>query len=387
MTRSRTISGMLCLAAISSPLILAPWRIEQSLAFVHDIENRTPNAFPMIETPKNLIDAHWWARVSDAIEDRVPFRKEMISLDRAINPARSGDHITKKVELGVENWLFFRKSLNEDLGTLEETQQAIDSIESFVGTHSFKADLFILVAPNKVTIYPEKLVESSQEQYAASEPQRDLLHGWFAKGDKPYLIDLWTPMFALKDSSSELLYEPGGSHHNSLGAMLLAKSMIDAVDPSLWNDEEIETVWTRDETPDIAKFIGDWDRLDSNTRLQVRRKGVELVELTNKGKRIEDPDYLSIDEVSYYDRKHVINRSISEQLIPGKTLIVYDSFIGLYLFPTLGQFFEDVEFVHFGVIKPEEMRAALDAYDRVYLQSAERRFIPRAIEFFGTPEN
>ena len=392
MSRSRTISGIICLVAICAPLVIAPFQLEASLRFVHDLENRTPNAFPAFEEPNNLLDSGWWASISRAFEDRVPFRKQMVTLDRIINPAKAGDRSNRKVEHGVENWLFFRKSLAEDLGTLEETKQAIEAIESFVANTEFKADLFIVVAPNKVTIYPEKLTQASQEKFAQSKAQRELLYTYFAKPDAPYLVDVWTPMFALKESSDELIYEPGGSHYNSLGAMVLARAMIDAADPTLWNDDERIEEWTKTDIPDIAKVIGDWDMKETHTRIQIHRPGIEIVELWDtkpKGgdsKRINNPDFLSINEISYYNRRHVINRSISQPVIPGKTLILFDSFIGHYLHPTLAQFFEDVELVHIGSIDRAFFRQALDTYDRVYFQSAERHIIPRAIEFFGTPE-
>jgi len=390
--KSRTISGIICLAAIFAPLVIAPFQLRQSLRFVHDLENRTPNAFPELEQPASLLDSDWWASISRAFEDRVPFRKQMVTLDRAINPAKAGDRSSRKVEYGVENWLFFRKSLAEDLGTLDETKQGIEAIEQFIESNTFKADLFIVVAPNKVTIYPEKLVESSQAKFALLKDQRELLYSYFAKPDAPYLIDVWTPMLALKESSDELIYEPGGSHYNSLGAMVLARAMIDAVDPTLWNDDQRIEEWTRTDIPDIAKVIGDWDMKETHTRIQLHRSGVEIVELwstrprSNDPKRIDQPNYLSINDISYYYDRHVINRSISQPLIPGKTLILFDSFIGHYLHPTLSQFFEDVKIVHISTIDPAFFHDALDTYDRVYFQSAERHIVPRAIEFFETPE-
>ena len=397
MPSSRTITGIASLALICAPIVIAPFRMKQSLAFVHDLENRTPNAYPELKKPANLIDSKWWSSVSRAFEDRVPFRKELITLNKKINPAGARERESKKVVRGVvegdDQWLFFRKSLAEDLGTLDETKQAIDTIEHFVANNTFKADLYIVVAPNKVTIYPEKLPDELQAKFAQSEEQRDLLTGYFAKPNAPYLIDIWTPMFEAKASNDQLLYEPAGSHHNSRGAMILAKAMIDAVDPTLWNDDEIIEEWTKTDIPDIAKIIGDWDMKETHTRLQIHRPGIEIVSLTHSTPKthetseIKDPNFLSIDDVPYYNRRHVINRSIegpgAEPLIPGKTLILFDSFIGFYLHPTLSQYFEDVELIHIGTVDKAYFREAINTYDRVYFQSAERHIIPRAIEFFG----
>ncbi len=395
--RSRTISGTICLAAICLPIIIAPFRLTQSLDFVRTLENRTPNEVPPINSPRDLIDAQWWAKVSKAIEDRVPYRQQVIAFNRTINPSNAKAVESKKVVRGIiegdNQWLFFRKSLAEDLGTLDETKQAIDSIEHFIANNTFNADLFIVVAPNKVTIYPEKLPDNLQAQFAQSQEQRNLLTTYFANPDAPYLVDIWTPIFAAKQTSDELLYEPAGSHYNSLGAMILAKAMIDAADPTLWNESEIIEEWTKTDIPDIAKVIGDWDMKETHTRLQIHRPGIETVELWKteqkggKPQRVEYQDFLSINAISYYNRRHVINRPSagpdSQPLIPGKTLILFDSFIGHYLHPTLAQFFEEVDFIHIGTVDQAFLKEALNTYDRVYFQTAERHIIRRAIEFFG----
>ncbi len=389
MNRSRTISGIICLAAICLPILIAPFQLTQSLGFVHDMENRTPNAFPEIDSAGNLIDAHWWAQISSAFEDRVPFRKQMVTANRFVFPPRSGDRISSKVELGQPGWLFFRNSLAQDLGTLDETHRSIDSIESFIANNTFKADLYIVVAPNKVVIYPEQLLESSRALFATSKQQREDLQSYFARPNTPYLIDVWTPMFEAKafeakSTSPELIYEPAGSHHNSRGALILARTMIDAIDESLWDDREEAEEWTRTEIPDIAKVIGDWEIQETNTRLQIHRPGIEIVELLDEGTLVQHPSYLSINQATKYGRKSVTNRSISQPLISGTTLIIYDSFIEHYLLPTLSQYFSDVQFVHIGTIDPAFFHDALDTYDRVYFQSAERHIVPRATEFFGS---
>lgn len=384
MTRSRTITGTLCLVAICAPVVIAPFRLAQSLAFVHDMENRNPNEFPSVQQSSDLLDSRWWSKVSVAFEDRVPFRKEIVSLNRAIFPGAMTGQVSDDVEIGIDNWLFLRKSINQDLGTIEETHAAIDAMESFLNTYQSRADLSILVAPNKVTIYPEKLKPESQAEYAKSAPQRELMHTWFATTPHTQVLDIWTPMLDAKANSTEQIFESGGSHYNSIGAMVLAKEMINATDPTLWEDNEIVSLWTKDQMCDIAKLVGDWNLTETITRLQVKREGVELVELWDDQTRIARPDFLSIEKIPYEHPIHVINRSDTRKLIPGKTMIILDSYVALYLLPTFSQFFEDVQFVHFKTMTPEYFRESLNTYDRVYFQTAERHLVPRAIMFFDS---
>ncbi|PCI07526.1 hypothetical protein COB72_10020 [bacterium] len=389
MTNSRTISGIICLAAICVPVVIAPFRITQSLAFVHDMENRTPNAFPQVNSASNFIDSTWWASVSGAIEDRVPFREQMITLNKKINPARSGDRMSRKVERGLviknDHWLFFRKSITTDYGTLQETQHALESMQALVDAGGFSADLFVLVAPNKVTIYPEMLEQSSQSTFAQTLDQRQLLESWFADPGYSYRIDTWSPMRRAKANTTELVYEPAGSHYNSKGALVFAKALIDTLNPTLWDHSQIVEEWTKTEIPDIAKVTGDWDIKETNTRLQIHRSDIEIVELWDNDQPVINPNFLSINHTAKYGRKRVKNRAVSGQLIPGKTLILYDSFIEHYLLPTLAQYFEEVEFIHLGTTNATEFQDALNTHDRVIFACAERHIIRRATEFFGAP--
>jgi len=387
MPSSRTITGFICLALISAPIIIAPFQLKQSLAFVHDMENRTPNTYPEFTSPSDLADSKWWASVSNAFEDRVPFRKQMITLDKKINPGRSGDHISRKVERGIidgdNTWLFFRKSVTTDLGTLEDSTNAISTIEHFISTQEFDADLFLVVAPNKVTIYPEMLTPESTNTFAQTKPQRDLIQQWFAEPGYPYRVDIWTPMRERKSAHPELVYEPAGSHFNSHGAMVMAEHIINAIDSSLYDPNQIIEEWTRTDIPDIAKVTGDWDIKETNTRLQIHRPGIKIVELWDNETQIQNPDFLTINTTTKYGRKRVKNQSQTGTLVPGKTLIMYDSFIEHYLFPTLAQYFEEVEFVHLGTINPQEFQESLRSYDRVIFETAERHFVPRSIDFFS----
>ncbi|MBL4699367.1 MAG: hypothetical protein JKX70_11090 [Phycisphaerales bacterium] len=385
MTRSRTISGILCLAAICAPIVIAPIRLKQSLNFVRDIENRQPNAFPEFTSPGNLIDKDWWASISRGFEDRVPFREQMIALDRAMHISGGNNQMSDKVALGVDDWLFLRHSLAKDQGSLDETELAIAVIEEFYSNKTFKAELFVLVSPDKTAIYPEKLGDESRSEYETTLQQRAVLHDWFADSKLSNILDIWTPMLELKSQSADPVYEVGGSHFNSDGAMVMARVMIDAIDPTLWIDDDIINVWTRTQMPELAKMGGFWDRTETSTRTQIKRPTVistaRWINHQSVVPNTKVPDGKGSDQISV----RVTNTSDAARLIPGKALIIHDSAIGNYLRPTLIEFFADVEFMHFNDLTPESLRDALNAYDLVYFESVERHFVKRAIHFFGTP--
>tara|TARA_R110002072_G_scaffold150953_6_gene299941 strand:+ start:52709 stop:53884 length:1176 start_codon:yes stop_codon:yes gene_type:complete len=385
MNTSRTISGLICLTLICVPIVLAPWRLEPSIEFVTKMENRAPHDFPKLANPTDLLDHNWYKLVSDAFQDRVPYRKELMSLSTTIGLGASDGMSSKVVALGKDGWLFWYMALAEDFGSMNHTEQAIAAMDMFIANERYSGDLFIMAAPDKATIYPEQLNEESFALYEPSIPQRTRLHDWFA-ANPSVALDLWTKLGELKADHDGLIYEPAGTHYNSIGAMVLAKAMVDAASPGLWesdwNQNEFIDLWTRTEPPELALRGGLWDRTETTTRSQVQRQGVELIELLDAGEPVKEPGFLSITELTYHNNKRAISRSQSRPMVAGRTLVIHDSFIAVYLLPTLTQYFEDIEFIHVGYLTPAEFRAALDTYDRVYFESAEHYFPERAIEYF-----
>jgi hypothetical protein len=382
MNRSRTIAGLLCLAAIGAPIMLAPMRLGQSLGFVREIENREPNAFPALESTENLLDKRWWGSISLAFEDRVPFRQELISLNRSLLPAGS-DIVSDKIASGIDEWLFWRNALAKNFGTRERVERASGAMDKFLATLEPDTAFFILVAPDKPTIYPEKLTPDSYAIYETSLDGRTLLHDWFATPDAPHRIDLWTLMLERKAESDQPIYEPGGQHHNSIGAMVMGKAIVDAADtntPALWDDGELVDLWTKTVMPELAKRGGDWARRETYTRSQIVRQGVEVIECTDCARCIEEK---ALDRP--HRSPHFIAESSTRRLIEGRTLIIRDSFIEMYLEPTLTQFFADVRFIHADDIDHASLLEAMESYDRVYIESVERYFPRRAEHFFSAP--
>lgn len=389
MTKSRTITGTLELVAIGVPLTLAPLRLDHSLRFVEEIENRAPAPAPEIGTGADLIDAGWWSGVSRYIEDRVPMREQMIALQRSLGLSAGADMLSEKVAPGLDGWLFLRKSLAEDFGTLEQTRRALGLIEDYAAWADRHARLHLLISPDKASVYPEMLTDDGAALLATTAPQRALLRAWFADPTDPMRIDVWSPMLALKESSQTPIYEPMGSHFDSTGAMALGRAMIDAIDPMLWDDSRPVTAWTRTFMPELAKMGGYWDRTETHTRVHLARPGVRCTALRLDGRDVDPttpiPDGKGADLITVI-AEHRSDTADAARLIGGRTLIVHDSAIGNYLRPTLMPYFSHVEFVHFKHMSPQRLREAMDAYDRVFIESVERYFVRRALWLFGEGE-
>jgi SGNH hydrolase-like domain, acetyltransferase AlgX len=390
MNRSRTISGLLCLVAISAPIVIAPFRIGSSLEFVREIENRQPSEMPALSSPKDLVDSAWWSSISRVIEDRVPMRQQMISLQQSVLGNERAGLLSEKVAMGEGQWLYLRNSLSKDLGTLEEAQHAIELMDSFVSAQGSDQQIILFVSPDKASIYPEHLIDDGVSLYEDSREQRERIQDWFANTQSESIIDVWTPMRSLKGDSIEPIYEIGGSHFNSIGAMVMGRVMINAIDPSVWDDLDLDSElveqWRRTQMPELAKMGGYWDRQETYTRSHIQRDGVRIESKWIDGKDVDPdqpiPDGKGTDQIPV----RVISSSDNRRLIRGRTLVIHDSAIGNYLRPTLAQFFEDIEYRHFNDVSPDTFGETIEDYERVFIESVERHFVKRIIWLFEPEE-
>lgn len=383
MPTNRTISGLLALVIICAPLVIAPLRFKQSATFVREIENRKPNRFPKVRAARDLIDAAWWARVSGAIEDRAPFREQAVTLQHIIRKPINDTSRSEDVAAGKDNWLFLRTSLTADFVKPERVESSFDIIEQIMAYPERSAEIYFLAPPDKASLYPEQLSRDSFAEYEPSIPMRAALHEWFAKPNQPERIDLFQPMLDAKARSEVPIYGAQSSHCTSVASMVIAREMISSVDPELWDESFVEIRERGTRVPELARVAGLLHYRETRVEAFVLRPGVNCVALTRNGKPVKKKitDH-TIGKFVGYNDLHSRSESAKLEMIPGKTLIIHDSFVTWYLMPTLSQFYEDIRFVHFRLLTDEILLEAMTSYDRIYFESVERLFSARIQKHF-----
>ena len=314
----------------------------------------------------------------------MPLREEMVRLRRALETTVLGAWKFGVVGLGVDDWLFYLPSLGSQLGSIEEVRTALDRVDSFVAEETFTARLIITVGPDKHTIYPEYLSPPLWSLAERATEQRQLLHDWFEGPGPSERLPLWDRFLAERQESDALLYEPQGSHHSSLGSMILARAMIDALDPSLWHPEDVTYTTTLRYQADLATLAGFTGVESDFDWYEVVRPGVELVSFAHNGIVLPGQDRATAEQGPAEAAARYVSRSVGAPLIGGRTLIIHDSYVYSYLRPALRQFFEDVTFIAFGDIPTsDDLLEALSDFDLVYVESAEREFIAQANRLFA----
>lgn len=371
------ISGLGVMVMLTAPTVCAPWHLDASLRFVREAEQRNPASWPQIDGPRALISGETWAGVNRAVNDRIPFRGTLMGWKRDAEVSVLGARVVGKVGVGREGWLFFLPELGELAGTPDQMRASLSAAERFAAERPPGARLILVPAPDKSSLYPGRLVGPLERMREAGEPPRRLAREWFRTPGQPERVHTWSLFERAQAATPTLLYEVTGSHHSSIGSMVLARAMIDAVDPTLWNDGFVTYTETLVFQSDLSRSAGYKGRKEPWDRYEVVRPGVELVRYIRDGEPApgQDRPPQGGHEANMRPARY-INRSTGAGLIPGRTLIVHDSFIASYLRPTLRQFYEDVTFIHYNDLRGPDFQEALGDFDLVYLQCVERSLRP-----------
>ncbi len=323
-------------------------------------ENRRLAAWPEIR-PDSLFDAGTYQAISTYLTDHMPLRRQAVSSDSWIDLEIFGDSPDANVHLGLEDWLFFDADFRQPCvvdtpipDILGRIARLKDSLQSTGRRFQF------LIVPGKHSIYPEYTTPAIRRvaECAISKRRelRPLLHGDAALG----YLDLWSSLDAAKPNDERVLYFSNDSHINSLGASLIAKQIVDAVAPGLWEPGSLELARNRRHEGDLTRMMGLPDAIDDEW-YEVRRAGVRLLaqeKIAEKG-------------------GHPIERfrsvSMDLPLIPQPTLLVFDSAM-IPAVPMLRQYFADLVAIHWNSYDPQLFASWMGRVEEVVVTVVERDF-------------
>lgn len=356
------ISGAVCLVWLCAPLVVAPWGVEHTLRHLREIEQRSAASFPEVRSPRDLFDRETFAGLSRALGDRLPYRGAVIAGKARVEQSLLFVGSFGSVEVGRDGWLFFRDSFGQTLGDQEGMEQALLRLTGLLQrARGSRAELRVVVAPDKHTIYPEKLSARAQREVARFAPARDRLHAYFGSGRDPRLIDMWSVYHREKARTSEPLYLADNTHFSATGALWMTREIVESLQPGIWVAEDASTDSEHLLPSDLTRMAGLREDPTRVALLEVARPGVRLV-------RRELPG----DSDAWSDPIRFVSSTSGRPLIGGRTLIVHDSFIGTFLRPPLRQFFEDVLFLHHMHVTPTLLERGLRRYDQIVFQVVER---------------
>ncbi|MAT80253.1 MAG: hypothetical protein CMJ29_01235 [Phycisphaerae bacterium] len=370
-----TFAGIVILVLLCSPMVLSPFTFQRNADFIRDIENREPAAFPQIQNVGDTLDTDKWTGLSNWLRERVPFRGDLISGKTWVEIELLGQRRLGAVDRGDDGWLFILQSYGGHWHQPgRSVGEAIEGLDDFLARNNETDTAFrVLLTPDKHTIYPEHLTSDGRRDIAHTAIDRARFEKWFTQDDDR-IIDLHGAMLHAKDTSGKELYFRDDTHQNWHGGAVMAKAIVESIQPGIWNDDAVITT-------QMIKYPGDLRSLSGMTSVPMREKevlatmrsGVEPSKVTYEGREYDDFEIVDQDPHSW--QCPVRSEFISTEgldLIPGRTLIMHDSCIGSIARPLIRPYFEDVTFMHYSDATPESIEQAMNDYDTVVLEVVER---------------
>ena len=322
------------------------------------IENRDPAVFPRISL-RGLTDPAFYAGIDRFLVDNLPLRNEAVEAHAAVDNRVLGGTSNPDVVVGVGDWLFNRGEMQPRCDFT--AGQVLDKVDRAAAQLKATGRAFrYIVAPDKHTVYPDKLPPDSPFGTPCSDQSRATLRaGLVARPG--YAVDAWTPVLAARAADpTKPLYYVLDDHWTPLGATLAIKALVQSLAPGVWNDREVTIDGTQQHTGDMSTLMG--LPRDETIPKVVMRPGL------NVDRRIVDTGIhiQQSRDIPWF----TVNGN--RPVVPGRTLIVYDSFFGTVI-NQASPWFEESVWVHEGdLFNHPELADVLPAFDTVVFERVER---------------
>lgn len=348
----RLVVVMFCVGLVVPALLMAA-RIRPAA-----IENR-----PLLKAPPitigSLIDSRWYAAVDRFIADNIAVRPLAIRARGEIY-WRTGGTGNPAVVRGAGSWLFTLEEIQArcDLGP-DDIAAALD--RAAAAFTSAGQEFRFVVAPDKHVIYPEKLDPGMIYGPSCTDDRRAAMEAAI-KARSAFAIDGWSVVAAERaaDPDGPLLYYTEDSHWTPSGALPAIRALIESLDPGLWRADDVAPGGVKKVVMELARQAG-LSRAETVPRPKLRpgvaivRTSLDLPVATNNARAV-----------------FRFTASGDRPLIPGRTVIVYDSFFGLNM-AAVSPFFAESIWIHQGdLLNHPEIAKLIGPVDRVILERVER---------------
>lgn len=353
------------IAVVASGLIFAP-----VISFVvgrrgEAIVNRSPRAFPGRDSGWN-----WVTQLSLALSDRLPLRGSAVRADGWIDqqvfgedPAYGGASMPDVVA-GIDGYLFVTEDFQRACLNGASPETVVALLAAIAATlESSGRETVVGIAPNKSSVLSDRLPLHPPGE----ECHRDFTSRlWTAleAAAIPQYVDLLGALLEQRTATGRPMYHRLDTHWDMEGALVAVRTIIERLDPGLWDESEVFHESAVDKIGDLTVIQGN-PRTESAPAVVISRDGVVPVNTS----RIPDGYRFT-------------NSAPPNRLIAGRTVIVLDSF-GLGALPLLLPYFEDLTVVEFTSLSGEHLVPYLVEADNVILLSVERFFEQRMTDHFN----
>lgn len=357
------LAGALCLAGCLLPNLLHFLPDRNRMMFIHDVEKREPAGWPSLRSPADLLDLETYRRLSEALRDWLPFRGEVVFLKNRLERRLLGETKFGDVVIGKNGWLFLESSYWRPFEDEAKVRRVLAMLDYTLAHPPRGCDLRVLIGPDKDAICPEYLRGRDLARAQSQSRRRELLYNYCRDRLDRKVIGLWREYREAKKQSPEPIFYRQDTHHTQFAAtLILARSLVEAFRPGLWDMRDIRFLGTKPKVADLALLAGLGPWTDEQRSFDLIRPGIRRDE-----KILLGPDR------GWRSPARYLTSSATREMIPGRTLILHDSYLAENR-ETLRQFFSDVTFAHYeDVIAEGDPAAMFGKFDRVVVEMAERQ--------------
>ena len=189
--------------------------------------------------------------------------------------------IARDVYVGKDGWLFYTDSIDNYLGT---DLYADTMLRRIAKQMQGRADwceengitFYFMIAPNKNTIYPEKMMSSMKE---GEQKRIDQVYDYLRENTTVKCIDVRDALIAEKNANPTVdLYYPLDTHWNNHGGFIAYQTIMDTVKQDFPNaikheKDEYQIDYFDAHFKDCAYYLGYYDTLENSGPVYTKLDG------------------------------------------------------------------------------------------------------------------
>jgi SGNH hydrolase-like domain, acetyltransferase AlgX len=322
-----------------------------------ELENRAEAALPTVDA-ESLTEPGTYQAIDDYVTRNLPARDVAVDAYATLDYGLLGGSTDPDVVLGRDDWLFFAGELMPTcVVTPEALIRALDAVaaRAEVANMQFRFG----IAPDKHAIYPEQVRTDPPMPEACTDAARDEVRA--AMAARPDVtVDMWSAVLAERDRSKAPLYFSQDSHWTPHGAMPAIAALVESLAPGVWDPAQITVDGTSRYPMELARLIG--KPRDAIVPRYVVRPSVA----------VEESVLPTTVELGNAREILVFTTSGTADVVPGTTLVVYDSFLNINR-RRIAPWFQRTVWVHAGDLRDHpEIVDIMPTIDTIVLVRVER---------------
>ena len=325
--------------------------------------------------PRPELNFNWFGRMSSSLAESVPLKQQAIRVDGQIDrfffrETASVGSTSPRVIYGTASTLFISDAMNEACNPHIQTVQLIDRMKKLAQVITDSGREFrLIVSPDKSSILRDYL----PIKYALKEcfeAHNDEFWKQLPEAEVSGFINLHSELLSARNSRREILFKRRDTHWDDSGAATASRAVVDSFRSKLWENSLLNFTGLAEYSGDLNVLSGesfsDQAPTYSHARADVKQVSVQLIDDSEHGRNRREK-----------------RTSTSSYLIPGRTLVLGDSFSeAAESFYT--NYFEDITFMRLNDFSMYSFLNLIANSDRVIFWSVERSFPYRVAYDWGT---